>query len=81
MYYMATVKLGRSSAQFWGMTLRELDILITEWSRMEEIEGQIQATRIAYATVMFQNGKQPEWIKYKKKKDGPINNDMGFANM
>jgi hypothetical protein len=67
MYFMATVKLGRSPAQFWGMTLRELDILITEWSRMEEIEGQVQATRIAYATVMFHHGKQPEWKPKEKK--------------
>ena len=79
LYYMATIQLRRSPAEFWAMTLRELDSLITEWSRMEEMQGQAMASRIAYATVMMQNGKMPEWNQDKKKT--VIDNDSAFMNM
>jgi hypothetical protein len=78
---MVTVNLGRTEEQFWAMTPKRTAQLIREWSRMEELQSQSNATRIAYATVMMKQGKMPEWIQERKKKNGPINNDMGFANM
>jgi len=55
--------------------------MIEEWARLEEMQSQAQATRIAYATVMMQNGQMPEWESGRKEKDKPVNNDTGFAGL
>jgi len=77
---MVTVKLGRNEEQFWKMTPRRTSALIKEWSRMEELQGQTQATRTAYAMVMMQNGKMPEWTD-PDAKEVEVSNDTGFASL
>ena len=79
---MVTVNLGRTEKEFWRMTPKRTSVLIAEWSRMEELQGQAMASRIAYATVMMQNGKMPEWNSDKKKSSKTItDNDSGFMDM
>lgn len=77
---MVTVKLGRDESQFWKMTPRQTSALIKEWSRMEEMQGQAQATRTAYAVVMMQHGKMPEWNS-EEEKPVVVSNDSGFAGL
>jgi hypothetical protein len=74
-------KLGFSLDDFWKLTPGETAELIDEWAKLEELQSQAQATRTAYATVMMQNGKMPEWESGQKEKDRPVNNDMGFAGL
>ena len=74
-------KLGFSLDEFWKLTPAETGEMIEEWARLEEMQSQAQATRIAYATVMMQNGQMPEWDAGRKEKDKPVNNDTGFAGL
>jgi len=71
---MVTVNLRRTPAEFWSMTPRETSVLITEWSRMEQIKAEADAERNAYALLSMQNGKVPSWESNQEEKT-VVNND------
>lgn len=63
------------------MTMREINLLIEQWSRMESLRDKNKAILSGYSNACFKMGKVPFADEEKKNGKIVVNNDAGFACM
>lgn len=74
---MGTVKLNRTPAQFWKMTMKELSVLLKEYGRQENERLKTESKLAGFSTACYMRGIEP----FKDDEKTIVDNDAGFAGL
>ena len=77
---MFTVYLNRTPAQFWNMTMREINIVFKEWTKIETEKNKSSAMLNGYSSAMFAIGKMPFEDSVKGRTELIIDNDNAILS-